>query len=250
MALLVGIALRAAAEPPRQTAPIRQISDSLGTGPTLTDPNAYNELAAQGYRSILSVDGRPCDVKAAQAAGLTVAHVPVGYDAFDEDELAHLARAWADLPHPLYVHCHHGRLRGPAVAALFLRWNGASQREAENVLAQSDFDPRYEALRSSIDCERPSPSPVPLVASSAVRPLTRAMLSLEDALASLAKEPSDEAVLLWDEAMTETERASTTDPNWDTDQWGTALEVFRATPHDVKAIRQQCAVCHAINKSR
>lgn len=86
-----------------------------GSGP---DGRAdFESLRAMGVRTIISVDGTTPDVAAARAAGLRYVHLPVGYDGVPVDKQRQIARALRDLAGPVYVHCHHGKHRGPAAAA-------------------------------------------------------------------------------------------------------------------------------------
>ena len=56
-------------------------------------------------------------------------HIPVGYDGLDAVATAALARVARECERPIYVHCHHGRHRGPAAAV---------------VMAMSDTDSAYD----------------------------------------------------------------------------------------------------------
>lgn len=77
----------------------------------------FATLQQLGVRTVLSVDGSRPDIEHATKAGLRYVHIPVGYDGIPLDKQAAIARAVRDLPHPIYIHCHHGKHRGPAAAA-------------------------------------------------------------------------------------------------------------------------------------
>ncbi len=81
---------------------------------------AFRALSALGVRTILRVDGARPDVEAARKFGIRYVHLPVGYDGIPRARALAIARAARDLPRPLYVHCHHGKHRGPAAAAVAL----------------------------------------------------------------------------------------------------------------------------------
>ena len=81
---------------------------------------SLDDLAALGFRAVLSVDGLASAPEGNGPAGVTLAHVPLGYDGIHGDERLRIAKAVRDLPRPLYVHCHHGIHRGPAAAAFGL----------------------------------------------------------------------------------------------------------------------------------
>jgi hypothetical protein len=59
-----------------------------------------------------------------------------------------MARAVRDLPGPVYVHCHHGKHRGPAAAAVALLCLDGQCPAAAAVafLRQAGTDPRYTEL--------------------------------------------------------------------------------------------------------
>jgi hypothetical protein len=44
-------------------------------------------------------------------------HIPVTYAEVSPEQRAEIARAVRDLAGPVYIHCHHGKHRGPAAAA-------------------------------------------------------------------------------------------------------------------------------------
>lgn len=91
---------------------VKVISGSVPVGDA-----GFDELSAMGVRTIISVDGAMPDIARAQARGMRYVHLPVGYHGIEPDRGLALARAMRDLPGPIYLHCHHGRHRGPAAAA-------------------------------------------------------------------------------------------------------------------------------------
>jgi hypothetical protein len=64
------------------------------------------------------VDGARPDVAMARKYSLRYVHIPFGYDGIPREQVLRLAKAVRDLPGPVYVHCHHGKHRGPAAAAV------------------------------------------------------------------------------------------------------------------------------------
>ena len=53
-----------------------------------------------------------------ESYGLRYVHLPHGYDGIDQRRARELAKAVRDLPGPIYIHCHHGKHRSPAAAAV------------------------------------------------------------------------------------------------------------------------------------
>jgi len=86
-----------------------------GAGPG--DSAGFDELRAMGIKTILSVDGATPDVEAAAARGMRYVHIPITYAEVTRAQELEIARAIRDLPGPIYLHCHHGKHRGPAAAA-------------------------------------------------------------------------------------------------------------------------------------
>ena len=74
-------------------------------------------------------------------------HIPIGYDGIPPEKALLFAKAFTSLPGPFYVHCHHGKHRGPAACALarmMIDGIGAEQAVAE--MKEAGTDPRYRGL--------------------------------------------------------------------------------------------------------
>jgi protein tyrosine phosphatase (PTP) superfamily phosphohydrolase (DUF442 family) len=78
---------------------------------------SFDELAAEGIKTIISVDVRPPDVDAAAQHALRYVHIPFGHDGLPGDLVTQLAKAIRDLPGPVYVHSRTGQHRAPAASA-------------------------------------------------------------------------------------------------------------------------------------
>ena len=98
---------------------IRGIENTFRLSPRLYsggDPHGVEALAALkelGVRTIISVDGATPDVETARKLGLRYVHLPIGYDGVPREQAVRLVQAVKTLPGPVYVHCHHGKHRGP-----------------------------------------------------------------------------------------------------------------------------------------
>lgn len=111
----------------------------------------FDALAALGVRTIISVDGARPDVEAAEARGMRYAHLPIGYDGVPAERRLEIARALRDLPGPVYLHCHHGKHRGPAAAASGLATLGVlSPEEGEAFLRVAGTSESYPGLFASV----------------------------------------------------------------------------------------------------
>jgi len=97
---------------------LHEIAPGVLTGAVPQGDDAFRELAGRGVRTVISVDGAKPDPAAAHRHGLRYVHLPIGYDGIPQDRAMELAKALTGLPGPFYLHCHHGRHRGPAAAAV------------------------------------------------------------------------------------------------------------------------------------
>ena len=79
---------------------------------------AYAELAQLGVKTIISVDGAKPDAEAAREYGMRYIHLPIGYDSVPSNRVVELVKAAQTVTGPIYVHCHHGKHRGPAAVAV------------------------------------------------------------------------------------------------------------------------------------
>jgi hypothetical protein len=101
---------------------------------------------------VLSVGGARPDVETARKYGLRYVHIPVGYDGITQEQAIHLAKAVRDLPGPVYIHCHHGKHRGPAAAAVVricLDGNCPVERALAD-MRRAGTDPHYTGLYAAL----------------------------------------------------------------------------------------------------
>ena len=124
-----------------------RVSERIYSGSSPEGDAGFATLARLGVKMLLSVDGARPDVATARRHGLTYVHLPFGYDGIPPDRVKELAKA-AGRPGPIYVHCHHGKHRGPAAVAVIQlctdpAWDAAV---AEGWLATAGTDPRYTGL--------------------------------------------------------------------------------------------------------
>lgn len=99
---------------------VLEFDDGIISGSVPDGEDGFRSLEAMGIRTIISVDGARPDLELARAHDMRYIHVPIRYNGIeDEDKLA-LARAIREAEGPIYVHCHHGKHRGPAAAAYAL----------------------------------------------------------------------------------------------------------------------------------
>lgn len=142
------------AEPPAHVAGLHNlisVGDDLFSGSSPEGDEGFRSLEGLGIKTIISVDGASPDVAAAKAHGLRYVHIPVGYGGLTRDQAVMLCKAATDYPGPVYVHCHHGKHRGPAAVALIrLARGGWSADDALAFLKTAGTDPRYEGLYANV----------------------------------------------------------------------------------------------------
>lgn len=113
---------------------------------------AFAALARLGVKMIVSVDGAKPDVATARKFGLRYVHLPFGYDGIPAERVAQLARAASTMAGGIFVHCHHGKHRGPAAIAVMCEATaGWTPQRAEAWLRQAgtadDYPGLYRAAR-------------------------------------------------------------------------------------------------------
>jgi hypothetical protein len=125
-----------------------QIAPNLWIGSQPEGSNGYQSMAQMGIQTIVSVDGAIPNVEIYR--GWRYIHLPIGYDGMTREQQLALA---AIISNPemygnVYLHCHHGKHRGPAAAAAALRCIDPqfTAERAEAFLTQAGTDTRYVGL--------------------------------------------------------------------------------------------------------
>jgi protein tyrosine phosphatase (PTP) superfamily phosphohydrolase (DUF442 family) len=169
----------------------RVFSGGLPTG------DAFKELAEMGVRTIVSVDGAKPNVELAEKNGLRYVHLPHGYDGINETQAKELAKAVQELDGPIYIHCHHGKHRSPAAAAIACVGAGlipADQSIAVLELAGTspDYTGLYKSAREAtrFENEELEQMKTEFRSTTEVPPMAKAMVDIEhtfDHLLQLSK---------------------------------------------------------------
>ncbi|MGE3181230.1 MAG: hypothetical protein AB7N71_06325 [Phycisphaerae bacterium] len=152
------------------------VTDSLISGSVPEGEEGFAALAKRGVRTVISVDGAKPDVAAAHRHGMRYVHLPIGYHGIDPSRQMEIARAVHDLPGPIYVHCHHGKHRGPAATATaavllnlltadealaFMKKAGTSDNYAGLYACVSRLSPATTEQIERANAEFPEAAPVP-----------------------------------------------------------------------------------------
>lgn len=93
---------------------VAELTPDLISGGEPQGRAGYETLRAMGVKTVISVDAVPPPAELAREMGIRVVHLPIGYDGVPEDARLAMAKALTGLEGPVYVHCHHGKHRGPA----------------------------------------------------------------------------------------------------------------------------------------
>ncbi|MCA9062306.1 MAG: hypothetical protein KDA96_04585 [Planctomycetaceae bacterium] len=126
---------------------VARLSDRIVSGSAPVGSVAFTALAAAGIRTIVSVDAARTDVEGARAAGIRYVHIPFGYDGISEQAQLALTHVVRDTEGLIYIHCHHGRHRGPAAAAIACRVEGSvDEQGAVAILESAGTSPDYAGL--------------------------------------------------------------------------------------------------------
>lgn len=240
---------------------------------------AFAAIAKLGVKTIVSVDGSKPDVAAARKYGLNYIHLPYGYDGIPTNRVAELAKLTAEASGPFFVHCHHGKHRGPAaVAVMCLSGEGWTTNRAVAWMRAAGTAVDYLGLYRAAQ-EFSAPTKAQLAAIKELPEVTRtsslveAMVAIDahfDYLKQSQKagwktppghadiSPSHEATLLWEQfreigrlpdpvSRSDEYRAKLTEAEKSAD----SLRGLLRAPEDAavvneafKQVGQNCAACH------
>jgi protein tyrosine phosphatase (PTP) superfamily phosphohydrolase (DUF442 family) len=135
------------------------VTDRIYAGGEPHGGEAFANLAKLGVKTIVSVDGAKPDVEAAKQHGLQYVHIPIGYDGVPEDAGQSLARLVREADGPFYVHCHHGKHRGPAAAAVAcIASESADGKQALRILERAGTSRDYPGLWRDVENYTPPPA--------------------------------------------------------------------------------------------
>lgn len=114
-------------------------------------------LKQLGVQTVISVDGAKPEIAKAKRFGLRYVHLPIGYNGMNEARKLEIARVVQDLPHPVYIHCHHGKHRSAAATGSALVTLGfISPREAVSRMKVSGTSAHYRGLYSVVQNSKPA----------------------------------------------------------------------------------------------
>jgi protein tyrosine phosphatase (PTP) superfamily phosphohydrolase (DUF442 family) len=146
-------------------------------------------LKELGIKTIVSVDGAKPAVDTARKYGMRYVHIPIGYDGVREEAGQSLARLMREAETPIYVHCHHGKHRGPAAVAVACVAGGdMTGKEALDILVRAGTSKDYAGLWRDVEAYTPPPADAKLpelVEVAEVGSFTAAMAQVDRAFDNL-----------------------------------------------------------------
>lgn len=170
-----------------------QVAPQLYSGAEPHTRDQFSALQKLGVKTIISVDGALPDTQLAHEFGMRYVHVPIGYDTIPGKAVGQLDKAVKELPGPFFVHCHHGKHRGPAAAAICGRAAGwIDDKAALNLLEQAKTGKNYKGLWESVRRFTPpeARSKEPLVEQAEVDALAVVMARLSRRFEELSSKPA------------------------------------------------------------
>jgi protein tyrosine phosphatase (PTP) superfamily phosphohydrolase (DUF442 family) len=128
-----------------------RLSPRIYSGAQPEGDDAFTRLEALGIRTVISVDGSMPDVERAKRHGIRYVHLPIGYDRLPPEQAVRMVKVLRELPGPVFVHCHHGKHRGPAAAAFCaVAVEGWSREQATEWMKRAGTAPEYRGLYESV----------------------------------------------------------------------------------------------------
>lgn len=246
----------------------------------------FAELAKLGVKTIISVDGAAPELDLAHKYGMRYVHLPIGYDSVPIEQQQKLVKARLTFPGPVYIHCHHGKHRGPAAVMSLCRATDPTltAARAADSLKVMGTAARYAGLYAAVAAARPPtdeelrklPTEFPeKVAVSAMAEQMGAIDGVWDRLKAAAKkgaaQAADRRVLLasvveLEELVTEAGRLAESDARGLKPAFATAASQIRQERerlekstaaisteevHQLAArLEQSCNQCHAVHRDR
>lgn len=241
---------------------------------------AFAEIAKLGVKTVISVDGARPDAETARKHGLRYIHLPIGYDGVPSNRVVELVKAAQTVTGPIYVHCHHGKHRGPAAVAVICEATaGWTTNEAVAWLKEAGTATDYGGLyKSAMDFRLPEAAAlakiVELPEAARTSSLVDAMVAIDEEMEQLKSAqkngwkgipnqpdvvPAHTATILWEHftEMARTDATAKRPEDYRTKLAASekAADQFRALLRDSKAdtaardtafktLGQTCAACH------
>lgn len=250
-----------------------QIDDQVYSGSGPAEQRSFDALKKLGVKTIISVDGTEPHLEMAKRDGMRYVHIPIGYDGVSHDAGLAFARVAKDIKGPVYIHCHHGRHRGPTATAVLGICRGTfNQQQAIDFLKLAGTSKSYAGLWRDVRKFKvpPADAPLPeLVETAPVSPLVKAMSQISHHFEALEhmqdknqqlliRQKNQETLVLLREEFREAARKHAEDYDEKFKKWMLKSEsqvnelenAFRKNEQKqistgLKTLKAQCKQCHA-----
>ncbi|RCS49325.1 hypothetical protein DTL42_12375 [Bremerella cremea] len=138
---------------------VLKVSPHVVSGSQPHGEEGFKTLQELGVNVIVSVDGAKPDIENARKHGMRYVHIPIGYDGISDEAQASLKRVMEDFQQDkIFFHCHHGKHRGPAAAAVACREGGIlTEAQALDFMRSAGTSSDYAGLWKEITEFRPVP---------------------------------------------------------------------------------------------
>ncbi len=131
---------------------LMRVSDRIYSGSEPHGEEGFESLHKLGVKTVVSVDGAKPNVELANKCGFHYVHIPIGYDGIPQTAGEMLARLVKDGEGPFYIHCHHGKHRGPAAAAVACIASGETEgKDALHILERAGTSKGYAGLWRDVE---------------------------------------------------------------------------------------------------
>ncbi len=242
-----------------------EVTPRIATGAEIHDAAVFKTLKEEGFQVVVSVDGLRPPVEKATAAGLRYVHLPVGYDAITVETQAALRTLLQETDGKVFIHCHHGKHRGPAAAALAGLVSGDIKQKstALQVLEQCETSKDYAGLWRAVESFTMPPAEAasaPLVAVAKVEPLVESMTTIDRLFEELShkhkealsqKQQYEKATLLWEQFGESARHTKDSEMAKALQASAKAANALRQAIHEgtntatlLTAMRRDCRACH------
>jgi len=248
-----------------------QLTSRIWSGGEPKEAAAFDQLADLGVQTIISVDSAKPNVAAAKKLGIRYIHIPTRYEGLDRETQLRIFRAVKESRGGIFFHCHHGKHRGPAAAAIgCIAEESATPTEALRILADAGTSTEYDGLWESVrKFQPPSKDETlpPLVSSADTNPVGMSMARIDRLWTRIQEEQSAEpkrstknlvdSTLLLSEEFRELARVDLSDYDKEfrdlltesarlaTQMHQQAKAPGRLSPKLVSSLKQQCQNCHS-----
>ena len=235
-----------------------QIGTALYSGSRPEIAQDYEELRRLGIRTIVSVDGAVPQVEMARESGIRTVHLPLGYDGVSHQAQAALAQVIKTCESPIYIHCHHGKHRGPAAAAICgILTEAINRTESLQFLSAAGTSQDYAGLWQSVKDFNPQQKWEPVELKESIPPvgLNARMVTLEKRYQRLKQESNslksserDRLVSLLQQDFKEAARLELADQELSRqlEETSNLIQILKTNAANrFEVVEKNCQACHA-----